>query len=228
MHRYCVFAVVVALTLMSASAAQASPITVYGSRAAFLAATTGVTTMDFEAQNPNGDSGYGYYGATMVVGDVTFTQPDERMFVFGKSFYATSGVTSSYLSAPNCCGPEGLTLTFASPVYAVGMDLGIQNNWSSYGAGFNAVNFTLSTGETFSVLAPMLYETGSPFMFYGFSSPVPFSSVLILSPSEGPAFDNISYTSNPVGQSTVPDPGSSLLLLGMGLVGLKAWRKLFR
>lgn len=32
-------------------------------------------------------------------------------------------------------------------------------------------------------------------------------------------------TSINVGTSSVPDPGSSLLLLGMGLVGLRAWKK---
>ena len=225
MPRRSVLALVLALTLLSGAAAQAGPITVYGSRAAFLAATTGVTTMDFEAQNLNGDDGFRSFGTTMVVGDVTFTQPDGRMFVFGKSYYPTPGVTSDYLNAPNCCGTGGVSVTFASPSYALGMDLGIQNNWSNYGAGFNAVSFTLSTGETFSVVAPMLWETGNPLMFYGFSSTVPFTSVLMVSPSEGLAFDNFSYTSNAVGQSTVPDPGSSLLLLGMGLVGLRAWRK---
>ena len=227
MHRRSVLALVLALSLLSVVAAQAGPITVYGGRAAFLAATTGVTTMDFEAQNSNGDNGYEYFGTTLAIGDVTFNQPDGRMFVIGKSYpsYPTAGITSAYLNAPNCCGTDGVSVTFANPIYAVGMDLGIQNDWSSYGAGFDAVSFTLSTGETFSVVAPMLWETGNPLMFFGFSSTVPFMSVLINSPSEGPAFDNFSYTSDAVGQSTVPDPGSSLLLLGMGLVGLRTWKK---
>jgi len=224
MHRLRVLTLVLTLTLLSGGAAQAGPITVYGSRAAFLAATTGVTTMDFEAQNPNGDLSYQSFGTTMVIGDVTFTEPAGRMFVFGKSYYPTTGVTSDYLSAPNGFSPDGVTVTFASPVYAVGMDLGIQNNWSGYGAGFDSVNFTLSTSDTAGVAAPLLYQTGNPFMFYGFSSTVPFTSVLIISPSEGTAFDNFSYTTAPVGQSTVPDAGSSLLLLGLGLAGLRAWK----
>ena len=36
-------------------------------------------------------------------------------------------------------------------------------------------------------------------------------------------FDNFSYGAG--GGTNVPDPGSSLLLFGIGLVGLRAWRK---
>jgi hypothetical protein len=38
-------------------------------------------------------------------------------------------------------------------------------------------------------------------------------------------FDNVSTWLAGGGGTTVPDPGSTLLLLGMGLVGLRAWRK---
>ena len=225
MRRLLVLTLVLTLTLLSAAAVQAGSITVYGTRAAFLAATTGVTTMDFEAQNPNGDTSYGGPWTSLAIGDVTFTQPDGRMFVFGRSYYTTTGVTSDYLNAPNAYSPNGVIVTFASPVYAVGMDLAILYNWSGYGVGFDFVNFVLSTGDTIGVTAPVLSETGNPFMFYGFSSTDAITSILIVSPSEGTAFDNFSYTSTPVGQSTVPDAGSSLLLLGMGLAGLKAWKQ---
>ena len=65
-------------------------------------------------------------------------------------------------------------------------------------------------------------------MRWGFSSSGPLGGLWVAGASQ--PFANIfEEYAKPgvtlVGASSVPDPGSSLLLLGMGLVGLRAWRK---
>jgi len=203
------------LVAMSTVCAQADVI--YTNRAAFEAATSPNTTLDFEAQNPNGPGSYTYYESSLTIGDVTYTQPESRMFVFGQSFYNTYGLTSSYLNQ-NSSAPSGITVSFANSVQAVGMDLGIQNTWNDPSL---AVTFTLSNGDVINTTAPLLMNTSNTLSFFGFSSDFTFTSVNINGLSEGVAFDNFTYAS---ATSSVPEP-ATMLLFGLGLVGLAGMRR---
>ena len=212
-------AVSVALLVFGvASQLAQATVTTYTSLSSFLSNTSGLTTLDFEAQNPNGPNSYTYIFSGTTIGSVTFSQPEGRMFDFGQNYYATYGLTSSYLNQ-NADAASGINVSFVSPVYAVGMDLGIQNTWNGPGLG---VTFSLSTGDVINTTAPLLYGTNTPMTFFGFTSDVAITSYNVNGPSQGVAFDNLMFTSSPV--NGVPEP-ASLALLGLGLAGLSLSRR---
>lgn len=197
-------------------AAQAA-VTTYSSQAAFLTEVgASTTTLDFEAQNPNGPTGHIDPGSPFTIGAVTFAQPENRLWIFGKDFYNTTGLTSSYLNQ-NSNAPSGINVTFVNPVYGVGMNFGIVDKWNSTSL---AVTYTLSTGEVINTSAPLLTGTGNAMAYFGFTSDVAFSSFNINAPSQGVALDNLTFA------SAVPEPEScAMLLAGLGLMGFMTRRK---
>ena len=72
---------------------------VYTSRAAFNAATTNQSIINFEGIT----SSYQYYGSSTgsSFAGVTFTEPNSRLYVIHPSYYSTNGV-SSYLNMNDC------------------------------------------------------------------------------------------------------------------------------
>lgn len=202
---------IVATAALSAApfAAQAA-VTSYTTEAAFMAAVSGTTTIDFDAQNTYGPEGYTYYeNSPLKIGDVTFTQPDGRLFVFGSNFYWTPGLTSSYLNE-NCCAQHGINVDFAKAVHSVGMNLGIQNTWNS---PWLDVTFKLSTGDVITTSAPLLYGSETGMAYFGFTSTEAITSFNINGTSQGIAIDNFTFT------SAVPEP-STYAMLSLGLLGL--------
>lgn len=191
-------------------------VTTYTSEAAFMAAVSGATTIAFEAENPAGPNGYTYAVSPLAIGDVSFAQADSRLFVFGQSFYPTYGLTSSYLT-PNSQAPAGIDVSFAAPVYAVGMNLGIQNTWDDPSL---EVTFSLSTGDVVTTPAPMLWDTSNGMAYFGFTSTVAITSFNVNGPSGGVAIDNFSSA------LVVPEPEAYLLaLIGSGGVLLLVRRR---
>lgn len=199
---------VAAILAFAPFAAQAA-VTTYSSEAAFMAAIGPASTIDFEAQNPNGPSGYAYFNS-ITIGDVTFSQAEGRLFDFGQSYYATYGLTSSYLNQ-NCCAPSGIDVSFAHPIHAVGMNLGIQNTWNSSSL---EVTFSLSSGDVITTTAPLLYGTHDGMAYFGFTSTTAITSFKVNGPSEGVSIDNFTTS-----VSAVPEP-SNLAMLSLGLLGL--------
>ena len=201
---------------LTSTTIQATIVT-YSDLSSFNTAVSSSTTIDFEAQNTNGS--HTYYANSLTVGDVTFTQPNNRLFVFNENFYPTHGLTSNYLNQ-NCCAPGGITISFADPTFALGFDLGVQNNWSN-SSNPNDFQLTLSTGDILNTTAPLLYNNNNTLDFFGFTSTVAFTSLTILNPAEGISIDNLVYSSSP---TNVPEPLSLALLL-LGLSGFGVFRR---
>jgi hypothetical protein len=111
---------------------------------------------------------------------------------------------------------SGIDVTFATPVHAIGMNIGVQNTWNS---GSLDVTYHLSTGEVITTTAPMLYGTNNAMAYFGFTSDVAISSFNVNGPSQGVAIDNFSYSAAPV-----PEP-STYAMLGLGLLGMGLLRR---
>ena len=188
--------------VFAASVAQAA-VTTYTTAAAYSAATSGNTVIDFEAQG-NGD--VVYYGNSLTVGGVSFTDTLGRLFVLGGGFYA-EGFTSNYLNENDFS--TDMAIGFGSPVQGFAMDAVLLN--FTGGSDLTAV-FSFA-GGTESIMLSDAFVGGSP-QFLGFTSDVAFSSVTITNSGGGLALDNFDFAA-----SATPEPGS-LVLAGLALAGL--------
>lgn len=202
-----------AVCLLATAACLAAAPIVYNSRAAFDAATT-TSLITFEAQNPGGPNAFAGPYTNLVVGSVTFNQPDDRLYVIGQQVYPTTGLTSSYLNH-NDLSTGNVTISFASAMNAVGFDFGFLDNWEGSG---NAV-LSLSNGDVFSVAHPKVGDTGLPLMFWGVTTDTAFTSIVINDPTKGTVIDNFAYGS---ASASVPDSSSTIALLGAALIGMVA------
>jgi hypothetical protein len=203
-----------------ASLTAQAALVIYNDRASFLAASSGFTTLDFEAQNPSGPTSSVAYASTLTIGSVTFTQAEYRLYVLGQSVFPTTSLTSNYLTENNFA-PSGINATFANPVYGVGMDLGILYPWNQ--PNLSAI-FNLSNGDTVTTIAPQLMFPAHSMSFFGFYSDTAFSSFNVSGTNQGITFDNFSFTSQaPQSPQSVPEP-ASFALLGLGLFALAANR----
>lgn len=193
-----------------AAGAFAAPIT-YADRTSYLAATSGNTTLDFEAQN---NSAYQYHGASLTVDGVSFKQPDARLFVISEQYYSTSGHTGDYLHVNGAQGGR-LQLLFDKPIYGFATDLS--------DTSFESIaSFALDTGTTIDAVARRT-SGAVPMGFFGFTSDVGISSIWISLNTRGSlALDNVAYSHAQAPGQTVPEPSSMALaaaaLAGVGLV----------
>ncbi len=187
-------------------------VTSYSTWGAYNAATSGNTTIDFEAQQSNVNPTY--YGSSLTVGGVTFSDNEPRLFVLSGGYYGDS-FTSNYLNN-NARGSQ-IDVSFANPVYGFAMDLGTIYNW---GGGPLQLTFNFAGSSETINLPGELYNSG-PLTFSGFTSDSAFSSISISDPTNGLAIDNFTFAST---ANNVPEPGS-LALLGFGMAGLAYSRK---
>jgi hypothetical protein len=204
--------------LVFSAQVRGTTITVYTDAPAFTAAAGSTTLIDFEAQNPYGDSLFQHYETLLTVGDVSFAQPEGHLFVFGKD-HLEVGLTSAYLNQNT--GDSGIDVSFANGVSAVGMALGYM---PFDPVSTNAITFTLSTGDVIHTTAPNVWLTTNPLVFVGFTSDVPIVSFNVDGPSHGVVLDDFRYAES---LAAVPDLTTTLSLLGMSLAGLIAARKRF-
>ena len=180
---------------------------VFTSRAAFTAATTGLTTIDFEGiASPNSVANF---SSPLTIAGATFSgSPTGAVSVLDSGFFAplfqfNSGASLAGFAFVEVALPPGTT--------AIGTDLMSTN---PTGLPFQV---TLSNGETFLVNTPMRPERG----FFGITSDVAITSIRFVTvPGPGqsagiPLVDNFSY-----GQAAaVPEP-ATMVLLGTGLAGI--------
>jgi hypothetical protein len=180
---------------------------VFTSRAAFTAATTGLTTINFEGiASPNSVANF---SSPLTIAGATFSgSPTGAVSVLDSGFFSplfqfNSGAVLGGFGFVEVAPPPGTT--------AIGTDL-MSTNPS--GLPFQV---TLSTGETFLVNTPDRPARG----FFGITSDVAITSIRFVTvpgPNQSagiPLVDNFSY-----GQAAaVPEP-ATMVLLGTGLAGI--------
>lgn len=180
---------------------------VFTSRSAFEAATTGLTTINFEGIAPT--NSVANFSSPLTIAGATFSgSPTGAVSVVDSGFFAplfqfNSGAVLSGFSFVDVTLPAGTT--------AIGTDL-MSTNPS--GLPFQV---TLSNGETFLVNTPDQPARG----FFGITSDVAITSIrftTVPGPNQSsgiPLVDNFSY-----GQAAaVPEP-ATMVLLGTGLAGV--------
>jgi len=138
---------VLVLILMLSGNVFATIIATYTDRTAFNTDITDTTTIDFEAQNGI-TYGATTYSSGFTVENVTFTAPNDYLFVAGIGYYsAIDGVDTNYLFDN---GNGAITATFAAGVYSLGFDFGISMHSTP-----SPVTVTLDTGDVFNLTAPL-------------------------------------------------------------------------
>jgi hypothetical protein len=193
-------------------------VTVYFDRASFEAASTSLSTIDFEGLAPVDDFSFHASPPGLTVDGVNFQSMTNNLFVIdpGYSFPVFVWDSGQYLmdnTFDNDPSARGLLATLPAGTTAVGTDL------SSFGAG--DISVTLSTGETFLVSSP-----GQPtYAFIGFTSTTPIDWLLFnkttddpTEPGDSVVLDNFS-TGRAV--AVIPEPATlasamTALLLGAG------------
>ena len=112
------------------------------------------------------------------------------------------------------------TVMFATPLgNGAGADLEVLDIGSSSNETFNV---EVSSNSATYVLLGEFSATNNMIDFGAFAESVRY--VRLTNTSRAVSADIDALWGN-YGSSAVPDPGSSLLLLGIGLVGLRAWRR---
>jgi len=161
-------ALVAAPILASGDRAQAGA-TSYATYSDFLAATSGDTTLTFNAAGDHIS-----YGTNYIVSQsgttVDFNQPSGRLFTVAPSIVGTAGVTVDYLN--NNDGLGGMTITFSTPIYGFAADIGTLANWG--GASALTETFTFGPGYSESVtFSNILAYSSNPLIFAGYISDTP-------------------------------------------------------
>lgn len=199
-------------TLITAVPVSAA-LTVYTTRASFLAATGPVTTETFNGATIEAS----FQSSPVVFGPLSvqgYGDQLDRNFVDIPPYqflgFDVDGTTN--LNAFVTEG-GGLVFTFASPITAWGADFAAFQN--------DVIRSTITAGGV-TVTPPA--QVGSTGSFYGFISDVAFTTVTFAAVrNDGFSIDNVSF-----GGGAVPEPASwAMLIAGFGLVGAMARRRRF-
>ena len=178
----------------------------YTDRTTFLAATSSTTNIDFEGIAAPG--WYVSYGGTASIGGVTFTDTNHGMYVVDPAYspayydWGHGAVLDGDAGASDI-----ITATLPSNVFAIGSDI---HSFVKYASDFT---ITLSNGDVFTTPTND-YPTDA---FFGVTSDVAISSISFKAVTGYTQLDNFVYGQT----STVPEPGTVALLIGMGLSGVR-------
>jgi hypothetical protein len=168
-----------------------------------LAAPASATLIDFEDVEP------GFFGPTLVVGDVTFSSPVNLLVA---NYFSEAGVNRALCPlSPALIGCESdLSISFANPI-------------SRFDITVDGANSTVATISAFATLVDdsvqaILFDGFEPFQskVLSYASATPIRAVRFSTRDpQGFSFDDLRLNG-----SAVPEPGVWVLaLLGFGLVG---------
>jgi hypothetical protein len=213
------------ITTLAVSGAEAAYFT-YSDRNAFTAAASGLTNIDFEAQNTD-QNGFTNYNLGLNVGGVSFSAPNTTYLyvaddgVVNPAFQWNSGASLLFGSVQE--SNANLVISFGTGVFAVGFDLMAQADSNPDGtAGFDfAIEIGNSTFTAQTLTRPnraffgVTSETAITSMALRGSNPFSFRAL--------PIIDNVTYGG--VAQA-VPEPGSLALTgLALAMAGVVAARR---
>jgi hypothetical protein len=197
-----IFAASTFIVLCVVGIARADAVTVYMDRAAFNAASTGLTTITFEGIVGIGQSIDVLTPPGLTLSGVNFSSVTGNLIVAGPLVYLPTSALASN-------GITNLLITLPTGNSALGMDFSLAGNPAP-----QLISFILPTGETFPRIiagtVPLSLE------FFGITSPVPLSSISIISmnPTSTLVIDNVSF-----GRSAIPEP-PAILFFAAGLTGV--------
>ncbi len=213
----------------------ASVITSYDNRAAFNAAMSSITTIDFNGLAIGGSKNY---GTSFNFGNVGVSEKNASISALAKGGSYGDPFTSDYLLVYG--GSSQIRITFSRPVYGFAMDFGSILDWGTPGISPTETFNFAGSSQVFDLPGYMYHYTshvGVGLSFIGYTSDTPFSFIDIDDPTRGLAFDNLSYTfapalNPPAGPGTepsspIPEPASAALL-GLGLLGVGLGRRKLR
>ena len=221
-----------------------SGVTAYSDTAAFGAAATNLVMDGFQgvATGSNGQD-YVSYGSNTSGGVGSYTDANGTVFTAVNSGYNSNltiegtqyGVkpTGSYGAVGADFGSDvlstnynSLTITFAAPVTAFGINYGSLGR--SFAATTSADTFTFAIsglgsateGAAGNINSGTFLQNGAG--FFGVTSGTAFSSITISgSGIDNTFYDNVAYGVAPAAVSAAPEPGAwALILGGVGAMGL--------
>ena len=184
---------------------------VFTTRSAFVAATSSLTTIDFEGIAPT--NSVANFTSPLTIAGATFSgSAAGNVSVVDSGFFSP---LFQFNSGASLSGFGFIEVTLPAGTTAVGTDL-MSTNPS--GLPFQV---TLSNGETFIVNTPDRPARG----FFGITSDVAITSIrFVTMPGPGqssgiPLIDNFSF--GQAAPASVPEP-ATMVLLGTGLLGVAA------
>ncbi|MDQ3254692.1 MAG: PEP-CTERM sorting domain-containing protein, partial [Acidobacteriota bacterium] len=207
----------VVLCCASVMTAQADTVT-FGTRAAFNAATTATTTVNFDGVAAPGTAAGPLPSFTSA--GVTFTAPGNQLYIVDTGFfgfYQFAGANGGVLSTQQGSPTRTLHIVLPGAVTAVGFDT---NNFLFDPVTNLTITATLSNGDVTS------YTATPGGGFFGFTTTpailnLTMTGTVINIGGGGFNIDNFTFGQASGGATTVPEP-ATILLLGTGLAGIAA------